>query len=581
MNSRRVISKRPPREMRRLQEEVESLRAQLAEAKETLSAIQSGEVDAVVVDSPDGQRIFTLQGADHAYRSLIEQMGEGAVTIKAGGAIDYCNRGFADMLARPLEQIIGTMARRYVAQADQPTFASLLHQAWASSVQGEVGLIAADGRVIPVQVGFSPLVDDSPGTSVSMVVTNLTERKQAERVQAARLLAEQATAVAEAASKDKDQFMAVLSHELRNPLNPVMATASMLREDARFDADTREQLDVILRNAKLAARLVDDLLEVTRIKRGKIELDRHRVDVCTIIRRAIDDCMPDIRAKKLASGADLGSVPQWVDADAGRLQQVFWNLLKNAVKFTPVGGRVDVRCHRNGDNFVVAEVSDSGEGIEADALARIFNAFDQGDRSITRQFGGLGLGLTISKAMVEMHGGTIGVQSAGKGKGATFTVRLPVADASMPKGIEPTAPIRTSELKKMKLRILLVEDHGDTALIMRRLLSGQGHDVQIAPDVTTAMQLAGEQTFDLLLSDMGLPDGTGLEFMRALRSKGIMWPGIALSGYGQESDIQQSREAGFAAHLVKPVNLARLKDEIARVAGTAARCVSAEPDLHA
>ena len=512
-----------------------------------------------------------MRGADHAYRALIEQMGEGAVTIKAGGAIDYCNRGFANMLGRPLEQIIGTMARRYVADAHQAAFASLLRQGWTSSVQGEVGLLIENGRVIPVQVGLSPLVDDSPGTSVSMVVTNLTERKHAEHVQAARILAEQATAVAEAASKDKDQFMAVLSHELRNPLNPVMATAAMLRDDPQFDADTHEQLDVILRNAKIAARLIDDLLEVTRIKRGKIELDRRPVDLCTILRQAMDDCLPDMQRKQLQSAADLGSVPQWVDADAGRLQQVFWNLLKNAIKFTPLGGRVDVRCHRNGDAFVVAEVSDSGEGIDADAMARIFNAFDQGDRGITRQFGGLGLGLTISKAMVEMHGGTIAARSEGKGKGSTFTVRLPVTAPGapgLPKGTAPAAPIPKSE--NMKLRILLVEDHADTALIMRRLLSAQGHKVQIASDVTTALNLAEQQTFDLLLSDMGLPDGTGLDLMRALRSKGIKWPGIALSGYGQESDIQQSREAGFAAHLVKPVNLPLLQQEIAKVAQAAA-----------
>ena len=395
----------------------------------------------------------------------------------------------------------------------------------------------------------------------------------------------EAKEAAEAASKAKDQFMAVLSHELRNPLNPVMATASLLRDDPRFDADIRNQLEIICRNAELAARLIDDLLDVTRIQRGKVALDRRCIDLSTIIRRAVDDCMADIKVKHLESGVDLGTVPHWVDADAGRLQQVFWNLLKNAIKFTPPGGcvRVQVRTEQapapaqtstspqraaGSVSFVIAQVSDSGEGMESEAIGRIFHAFEQAERSITRQFGGLGLGLTISKALVEMHGGTIQAYSPGKGKGSTFTVRLPLVSPDA--AVDATPPLSEAPPAKTptrSLRILLVEDHVDTAIIMRRVLSAQGHAVHIAGNVATALQLAGQQTFDLLLSDLGLPDGSGLDLMRALRAKGINLPGIALSGYGQEADIQASRTAGFIAHLVKPVNLPKLKEEITKAAG--------------
>ena len=265
---------------------------------------------------------------------------------------------------------------------------------------------------------------------------------------------------------------------------------------------------------------------------------------------------------------DLGPTALCVDGDAGRLQQVFWNLLRNAIKFTPEGGRVGVRCRLDGERFVVAEVYDTGEGMDPQAMERIFEAFEQAERSITRQFGGLGLGLTISKSLVEMHGGTIEARSEGKGKGATFTVRLPLLAA----GTCVEAPASPPEVVVAKttprpLRIVLVEDHVDTARSMRRLLMAQGHEVQIAVDVATAMKLTGEESFDLMLSDLGLPDGSGLDLMRALRARGNTMPGIALSGYGQESDLQASSDAGFVAHLIKPVSVARVAEAIAKAAG--------------
>jgi two-component system, chemotaxis family, CheB/CheR fusion protein len=313
----------------------------------------------------------------------------------------------------------------------------------------------------------------------------------------------------------------------------------------------------------MEAQLIDDLLDVTRIARGKIEFSRRPVELCTVISRAVDVCKPDIAARGLHLDVDLGpDAPYWVDADIGRLQQVFWNLLNNAIKFTPHGGRLGVRC-RPHDAHVVAEVQDSGIGIEAEAMPRIFDAFEQAERSTTRRFGGLGLGLAISKTLVEMHGGTIDAYSEGHGKGATFRVLLPLtAPAGHPDMPAPGVPVVRAV---RPLRILLVEDHGVTAKMIQMVLAEAGHTVEAAGDVATGLELAEMHAFDLLVSDLGLPDGSGHDLMRQLRLRGHKFPGIALSGYGQEEDIQRSREAGFAAHLTKPASREAVVEAIASV----------------
>jgi two-component system CheB/CheR fusion protein len=232
--------------------------------------------------------------------------------------------------------------------------------------------------------------------------------------------------------------------------------------------------------------------------------------------------------------------------------------LANAIKFSPRGAAVDIRCQRT-QGEVTVEVSDHGQGIDPDLLPVLFNAFEQGGAGTTRQFGGLGLGLTICKGLVELHGGTISAHSEGKGQGATFRVTLPLAQAT------PDNPQRTRVAAVRPLRILLVEDHADTARVTRLLLKRHGHNVQLAGNVATALGLASQESFDLLLSDLGLPDGSGLDLLRQLRQRGNRLPAIAVSGYGLEDDLRRSREAGFAAHLVKPTSVEHLAAAIAKV----------------
>jgi signal transduction histidine kinase/CheY-like chemotaxis protein len=373
-----------------------------------------------------------------------------------------------------------------------------------------------------------------------------------------------------AANDAKDQFLATLSHELRTPLTPVLALVAGLQEDQRASG-LRRELDVIRRNVELEARLIDDLLDLTRISRGKLELSFGPADARQILMHALQTCARDLASKKLQLSTVLSAEDHGVSADGPRLTQVFWNLVRNAVKFTPAGGSVRVRSWNDG-NWLTVEVADTGIGIAPEALPRIFDAFEQGQPSITRRFGGLGLGLTISKAILELHGGSLTAASEGLDRGAVFTVRLPLASDAARRG--PAWREAISELQRgaggrSRFRILLVEDHEDTADAMADLLSARGHQVTVARSLAEARAAAaeaGETGFDLLVSDLGLPDGSGNELMREVSARyGLR--GIALSGYGMEEDLRKSRQAGFERHLIKPVSPQALETAVQEVAG--------------
>ena len=364
----------------------------------------------------------------------------------------------------------------------------------------------------------------------------------------------------QAALKEKDYFIAVLSHELRTPLAPVLIGATVLLEDHHQTPDARFITEMIHRNITLEAHLIDDLLDITRIEHGKLNLDRHPIDLRGIVERSVGMCADEIETCQLTVEVESTNAPQVVLADESRLLQVFTNLLRNATKFTPAGGNILIRSRREGATCTV-EVIDDGEGIDPEFLPRIFSAFEQREKPHTRRRG-LGLGLAICKVIVGLHEGTITARSKGKGRGATFIVTLPGATvaASSPGPEKPPAPVDPPVLKP--LRILLVEDHADTARMMSRVLKNDGHAVQWAGDMADGLRLAAAHPFDLLLCDLGLPDGTGWDLMHALRAAGSALPGIVLSGYGQDQDLERSREAGFKAHLTKPVNLQTLREAI-------------------
>ncbi len=367
-----------------------------------------------------------------------------------------------------------------------------------------------------------------------------------------------------AANTAKDQFLAKLSHELRNPLSPVITMVAELERLADSSPEIRGPLEVIRRNVELEARLIDDLLDITRISHGKLQLTPEITDAHQVVERALEICQKDIAAKKITVRLELGAERHHVKADPARLQQIAWNLIKNAVKFTDAGGEIAITTSNRDQDFTL-EVKDSGLGIAPERLERIFRAFEQGESSITRRFGGLGLGLAISRAMIRAHHGTLTAHSEGEGLGSTFRAVLATVEPPMPAAPEPTpdpAHRPPSAEPAVPRRILLVEDHEDTSLGMTLLLTRRGYEVSIAPDVATALALVRSEKFDLMLSDLGLPDGTGFEIMEAVRDSGLR--GVALSGFGMEEDIAKSRAAGFTEHLIKPVNIERLDALLAK-----------------
>ena len=362
----------------------------------------------------------------------------------------------------------------------------------------------------------------------------------------------------EAANRAKDEFLAALSHELRTPLTPVLALASVVERDPDLPDRFRRQIEVVRRNAELEARLIDDLLDLTRIARGKLEIEPEPVLLGEALDHVVEICRPEADTKKLVLQREDAGPDVYVMADPARLRQILWNLVRNAVKFTPSGGRIVVRTVLCEGNRIAVEVSDSGIGIASEEIARIFRPFEQAGP----RHGGLGLGLAISHALVGAHGGTLSASSGGPGQGATFRVEL--ATLAVGTRRRQAAPFSASGATVPGLRrVLFVEDHADTLEAARELLAELSCDVVCASSIEEALAAAEIHTFDLVLSDLGLPDGNGLDLMRRLRDRHGL-AGIALTGYGMEEDLKRSREAGFLEHLVKPITFQRLEAAVER-----------------
>lgn len=401
-------------------------------------------------------------------------------------------------------------------------------------------------------------VRDASGEVTRFIGTmlDITDAKNAE------ILLHQAKKAAEEANQAKDQFLAMLSHELRTPLTPVLMTIAALRRDPDLNEDLRHDLEMLQRNVELEALLIDDLLDLTRIAHGKLELHSDAVDIHTTLDHALSISAGDLYEKNIAVTRRFEAREHHCWADPARLQQVFWNLVKNAAKFTPEGGRLDVSTRNNDNHQIVIEITDNGIGIDPEVMPRIFDAFEQGGHVVTSRFGGLGLGLAISKRVVDLHHGTISARSAGPGLGATFAVTLNAMETSLLEG--PVLFLETEPAIARGLQILLVEDHKDTARVLGRILKTAGYEVSHADSVATARELANARRFDLVISDVGLPDGSGLDLMQGLReTQGLA--GIALSGFGTEDDVAASTAAGFAEHLTKPVEWERLRSAIERL----------------
>ncbi len=404
-------------------------------------------------------------------------------------------------------------------------------------------------------------------------VTDLTIRVQEYRQLRDHAVAEaeerkRAQERAEAANRVKDEFLAIVSHELRTPLSPILGWANLLCAGKVPGAAVQRALETIARNAALQVQLIDDLLDVSRILRGKLNLNWQTVNLVFVIHSVLDTLR--LMAENKAVTVNFQhTVSPAVLGDSTRLQQVVWNLLTNAIKFTPEGGRIDIDL-RGDEKYSVLSIQDTGVGIESDFLPYVFESFRQADGSTTRRIGGLGLGLAITRHLVELHGGTIGVQSAGVEQGSTFTVKLP---NSQSQAEDVKLSISETQVERSQLediRILIVDDEQDTRDLLRFVLEECGAIVTSAESVAEAILALNDRTPDLILSDLGMPDADGFDFIRYVRTQsgdlGAV-PVIALSAYASELTQQQSISAGFQQHLVKPIDPSLLIQAIVSILG--------------
>jgi CheY-like chemotaxis protein len=366
-----------------------------------------------------------------------------------------------------------------------------------------------------------------------------------------------------------------VSHELRTPLNPVLSAVTAMLDEPGMSPSVRSSLEMIRRNVVVESRLIDDLLDFSRIGRGKLPLQIEIVDAHELLNHVVRMCQDDLKAAGLSLDLYLSARRHLLDADPVRIQQVFWNLIKNAIKFTPAGGAITIsssnrECAENGNGQasssarLLIEVNDTGIGIDAEGLSRIFDVFDRGPPSGAPCSAGLGLGLSISRSIVEQHGGSLTASSPGPGRGASFRVEFPAAAAPVAgAAAEPLSPLPEAGPRPPRppLTLLLVDDNQDTLNYLTRLLSLRGYRVIAASSRAAALELAAGSTYDLLVSDIDLADGSGLELIWALRSQRDV-PAIALSGFGSSDDIELSHSAGFAFHLTKPVDFRVLVDAI-------------------
>lgn len=409
--------------------------------------------------------------------------------------------------------------------------------------------------------------------SVRMAVNNAiykfnSERRLEEQQRELKLLYNE-TAVSNdalrAANASKDDFLAMLSHELRTPLTPVLSLVSATVNDKSLSSDLRETFSIIQRNVELEARLIDDLLDLTQISSGRLKIEKSPLDVHQCIEAALDICQEGFAEKRITIHKELQAKRPIVMGEFSRLNQVFWNLLKNAVKYSRPHGHVTITT-ANDDRNCVIEICDNGQGIESSQLPSIFGTFRPIKPRPTDT--GIGLGLAISRALVEGHGGEISAQSEGKDQGAVFRIRLPLA-RTMPTEEKVTEAPDTNAGRQGR-SILVVEDHDDTRRALSRVLQRRGYDVTVAGSVAAAVQQFSTSAPDLVICDIGLSDGTGWDLMKKLHQQGPV-RAIAVSGYGMEHDVKKSREAGFIEHLTKPINISNLETMIAATLQTAPR----------
>lgn len=523
--------------------------------------------------------IIERKTAEERFRVVVEAAPSAMLVFTGDGELHLVNSQAERLFGRSRHELINARIHDLVDVCALPLLGEMdSHNAVEIEVHDKAG------RLIPVEARFTTINSNDHGRWLASFV-DITERKRSEeslrRANAEleaknialerqaeernlRLKAESARAEAEAANAAKDRFLAMLSHELRTPLSPVLHSVTLLNGSPDTTPEVRDLLETIRRNVLLEARLIDDLLDLARIRNGKLQLDLQPADAHQLMHHALEICGPEISAHGLRVDVHMDAGRCGLRADPARIQQIFWNLINNSIKHTQPGGVITIATSNDtAAGKVQIKVTDTGSGIEREKLSRIFDAFEQGGEHEASK--GLGLGLAISKALAEFHGGTIAASSEGAGKGATFVVTLPVANV----GAVPAAPAQGEGVGETKpLRLLVVDDHRDTVVTLRALLRRRGYEVRSAESVTAALEAAEDFAFDVLVTDIGLPDGSGVGLFERLKKipahRDIR--GVAVSGFGMDEDIARSKTAGFTEHLTKPIDFSLLERCLGRMA---------------
>src|SRR6476619_1567351 len=473
---------------------------------------------------------------------------EGHITFMNPVAEEVTGWRLSEAIGRPTTEVFRILNEQTRAPVERPVD-KVIREGVIVGLANHTLLIRKDGSEITIDDRAAPIRDGQGGIrGIELVFRDFTQQKRAEQ----EVLG--AKDAAETANKAKDQFLAMLSHELRTPLTPVLATLNLWEASEEIPPALRADVEMLRRSVELEARIIDDLLDLTRIARGMLSFSPENTDVHALIEFLVGLSQSELQIKVLKLALKLNAPRHHVHTDAARLQQVLWNVLRNAVKFTDQGGGITIITSNDAQDRLDITFHDTGIGMTPDTLSKLFIPFEQADPTMNRRYGGLGLGMAISNALVDLLDGEIRAESPGLGLGSTFTITFPTVDPAT-NGSEPTSAARKSQ---DKVRLLLVEDHGDTARALARLLENRGFTTKTAPNIATALEAVGREDFDLFLCDLGLPDGNGVDFIRKVRET---WktPAIALTGFGMQEDIERAQKAGFDAHLTKPVNLQKLE----------------------
>lgn len=501
--------------------------------------------------------------------SIVESSADAIISKSLNGTIMSWNKGAERVFGYNAKEVIGQPITIIIPPEKHAEEQTILERIYRGEriEHYETIRVAKNGRRIDISLTVSPLRDSSGRVvGASKIARDISDRKQAEIERVQLLNREQiARSQAEEASRLKDEFLATISHELRTPLNAILGWSRMLG-NGKLDAQASEQaVEIIVRNANIQSQLIEDLLDVSRIITGKLRLEESTVELADVIRAALDSARPTAEARKISIESQLSPISGPVRGDANRLQQVVWNLLTNAIKFTPKGGSIRVTLtHRNSQAEII--VSDTGQGIKSEFLPHVFDRFRQADATSTRAHGGMGLGLAIVRHLVELHGGSVEVESSGEGQGATFTVKLPhmalrkgerFENKNLTNGDNHKSQLPDSPPSLEGIRVLVIDDEDDTRSLMTTVLERCHAEVRVAASVRDALLIVNEWKPSIIVSDIGMPEEDGYVLIKEIRaqknSEISKIPAVALTAYARSQDRLRALSSGYQMHVAKPV----------------------------